>query len=120
MAGRTLSATEAIERRLHASATEWRSWLLEGVLLLSLLVSSSQRCHRPLVGAVVALTKRSAGGVQLGDRLGARRQLDEPLLHGIEGIHPSRALCAITSAVLLPASCPRPVVAASVSAPKWS
>ena len=41
MAGRTLSATEAIERRLHASETDWRSWLLEGALLLSLLVTLS-------------------------------------------------------------------------------
>jgi hypothetical protein len=39
---------------------------------------------------------------------------------GYDGIQPMRALCAITSAVLFPASWPVPVVAARVSAPNGS
>lgn len=67
--------------------TETLQQSVTGSLLHLLLVRCSQRCHRPLVGAAVALTKRSAGGVQLRDRLGAPRQLDEPSLHGIEGLY---------------------------------
>lgn len=39
MAGTTLTATDAVERRLRGGATDWRSWVLEGALLLSLLIA---------------------------------------------------------------------------------
>ncbi|MFN2419719.1 MAG: phosphate ABC transporter permease PstA [Candidatus Limnocylindria bacterium] len=39
MAGTTLSGTEAIERRLRGGVTDWRSWIVEGALLLSLLIA---------------------------------------------------------------------------------
>ena len=34
-----LSATEAVERRLRTGSTDWRSWILEAALLLSLLTA---------------------------------------------------------------------------------
>ncbi len=39
MAGTTLTATDAVERRLRGGTTDWRSWLVEGALLLSLLIA---------------------------------------------------------------------------------
>ena len=39
MADATLSATEAIERRLRGGTTDWRSWIVEAGLLLSLLAA---------------------------------------------------------------------------------
>ena len=39
MTGSTLSAGEAVERRLRGGGTDWRSWILEGLLLLSLLIA---------------------------------------------------------------------------------
>jgi phosphate transport system permease protein len=39
MAGTSMSATGAVERRLRAGATDWRSWVVEGALLLSLLAA---------------------------------------------------------------------------------
>ena len=39
MADATLSVTEAIERRLRGGTTDWRSWVVEAGLLLSLLAA---------------------------------------------------------------------------------
>ncbi|MGH2382216.1 MAG: phosphate ABC transporter permease PstA, partial [Candidatus Limnocylindria bacterium] len=39
MAGAALTATDAVERRLRGGTTDWRGWILEGALLLSLLIA---------------------------------------------------------------------------------
>ncbi|MGQ0609047.1 MAG: phosphate ABC transporter permease PstA [Chloroflexota bacterium] len=39
MAGAALTASDAVERRLRGGTTDWRSWILEGALLLSLLIA---------------------------------------------------------------------------------
>ena len=38
MAATSLTTTEAVERRLRSGTTDWRSWALEGALLLALLL----------------------------------------------------------------------------------